>query len=189
MVLPRVKRVVSLLGNVWRWMAKVLCKQKMRRGCCCVMQSPWRVLRSVVACGSVVVRITPSILCNLGVFSGVQMRTFLMEMTCMMLYRVMMLARSGGNGRVGGMFSFQHVRRAKKMRKPRWRKVSLFSYSSGPRSVRGPTLSVRNSRRSLMVLMWGVVMVRNLVMGGEVGDVAEGLIGAFKKVGQSDVEI
>ncbi len=38
-----------------------------------------------------------------------------------------------------------------------------------------------------MVLMWGVVMVRNLVMGGEVGDVAEGLVRAIKKVGQSGI--
>ena len=39
MFLPRVKRVGSLLGgNVWRWMAKVLCKPKRRSGCCCVMQ-------------------------------------------------------------------------------------------------------------------------------------------------------
>ena len=83
MVLPRVKHVVLLLGNVWRWMAKVLCKPKMRTGCCCVMQSSWRALGSKVACGSVVVRITPSILCILGVFSGIRMHTFLVEMTCM----------------------------------------------------------------------------------------------------------
>ncbi len=32
-----------------------------------------------------------------------------------------------------------------------------------------PTPSMKNSRRSLMVLMWSVVMVRNLVMGGRLG--------------------
>ena len=180
--------MVSLFGNVWRWMVKVLCRPKMRRGFCCVMQSSWRASRSVVACGSVVVRITPSMLCILGVFSGVQVCTFLVEMSCMTSYRVMMLARSGGNGRVGGMFCFQHVRRAKKMRKPRWWKVAVFIFF-WTKECAGA-----NSFDEEFEAFVNDVDVRcgdgeEFGDGGEVGDVAEGLIRAFKKIGQSGIEI
>ena len=48
MVRPRVKHVGLLLGgNMWRWMAKVLCKPKRRSGRCCVMQSLCRALQMV----------------------------------------------------------------------------------------------------------------------------------------------
>ena len=73
------------------------------------------------------------------------------------------------------------------MRKPRWWKVSLFSYSSGPRSVRGPTPLMRNLRGSFIDV--GCGDGEEFGDGGEVGDVVEGLIGAFKKVGQLGVEI
>ncbi len=63
MVRPRVMQLGSLLGgNTWRWMVKVLCMPKMRSRCCFTMHSLCRVSRMVVACGSLVVRMMPSIL-------------------------------------------------------------------------------------------------------------------------------
>ena len=172
----------SLLGgNVWILMVKLLCGPKRKSGFCLLMHISWRASRSVVACGSVVVMLIPSMLCILGVFSGVRIRTFLVEMMCMISYLVIYLARSGGNGWVIGMFCFQHARRAKKIRKPRWRKVSLFSYSSWPRRERGPIPSIRNSRRSFMELMLGVVMLRNLVMVGRLGMLWRACVGPLRR--------
>ena len=57
----------------------------------------------MVACGSVVVMMIPSMLCILGVFSGVRKRTFLVEMMWIISFRVMYLTRSGGNGWLIGM--------------------------------------------------------------------------------------
>ena len=86
--------------NVWRWMAKVLCKPKRMSGYCCVMHSSCRALRMVLVCGLLVVRMMPSMLWMLGVLSGVQRQTFLVEMMCMMSFLVMRLARLGGNRHV-----------------------------------------------------------------------------------------
>jgi len=115
MFVPRVKRVGSLLvgGNVWRWMTKVLCKPKSGSGCCCVMQSLWRALQMVVVCGLLVERMMPSMLWMLRVLSGVQMHTFLVEMTCMMSYPIMRPERSRGDERVLDMLCFQQEWRAK----------------------------------------------------------------------------
>jgi hypothetical protein len=57
-------------------MAKVLCMLKMRSGCCCTMHSLCRASQMVVACGSLGVRMMPSILWILGVLLGVRMCTF-----------------------------------------------------------------------------------------------------------------
>ena len=46
--------------------------------------------------------------------------------------------------------------------------MSVLSHSLGPNIVRGPTPSIKNSRRSFMSLMFGVVNVRNLEIGGKV---------------------
>ena len=47
--------------------------------------------------------------------------------------------------------------------------MSVLSHSLGPNMVRGPTPSIRNSRRSFISLMFGVVIVRNVEIGGRVG--------------------
>ena len=57
----------------------------------------------ILACGLVVVRKIPSMLYMFGVLSGVLMRTFFVEMRCMIAVRECRRDILGGRGREAGM--------------------------------------------------------------------------------------
>ena len=91
---------------------------------------------------------------------------FFVEMKFMISWRVVYRASSGGNGWVRGIVRCQHSRREMKISYPRWRMVSAFSYSSGPRMVRGPMPSIMNSMCAYMELTKRMVSVTNWEIGG-----------------------
>ena len=103
-----------------------------------LMLTSVNALRRMVAIDLFVVRTMPRMLWMLGTLSGVLILTFFVEMKFMISWRVVYRASSGGNSLVRGIVRRQHSRREMKIRYPRWRRVSAFSYSSGQRMVRGP---------------------------------------------------
>ena len=114
---PREKRAASLLsGKVLRYSSKALRIPKIRSGCLFSMHNSLKALRRTVAWGSSCVSTIPSMLCMVGMPSGVFMRTFFVEMRCIMAYRVWGRDNSTGTGREDGRVRFQQSRRAMKIK-------------------------------------------------------------------------